>query len=85
MKLDKHPVASMTGRLSPADALWQIRRETRPGVMRVQKKWRRRAMLRRWALRVERWFLWGIGTLGVIFTVMAVVSFLGVVYQGMFR
>ncbi len=83
--LDVMDAGSMIGRLDPIVALLQIRRATRPGIMRVQKKWKRRAMYRRWGLRVEWVLLRVIGTVGVVLAVMSVVSFLNVVYQGIFR
>lgn len=79
MKLDKLRAGSMAGSQSPADALWQIRRETRPRVIRVQRKWRRRAALRRWGHRVERACLWTLGVAGVVLAGMAVGNLLAMV------
>lgn len=80
MKLDKVRMAG-----HPAVVLMQIRREVRPGVMSVQRRWKRRAMYRSMKPKAERVFLWIFGALGMFLAVMFTVSFLAVVYRGVFE
>jgi hypothetical protein len=69
----------------PAVVLLKIRRDVRPTVMRVQRRWRRRAAYRQAWLWLEAAFMWTAGTLAVVLAVMTVVSILGRVWAGWLR
>jgi hypothetical protein len=61
--LDSFPF-STTVRVHPHAALAQIREAVRPKVLRSQRRWKRRATLRKWRLRAEWTLLVTIGVLG---------------------
>ncbi len=63
MKLDSFPFSS-TVRVHPHAALVQIREAVRPAVLRSQRRWKRKARLRRLALRMEMALLVTMGVLG---------------------
>jgi hypothetical protein len=73
MKLDAWPFSS-TVRVHPHAAMEQIRKAVRPAVMRSQKRWKRKARMRKLMLRAETVTLWTIGIAGVVLAVSFVVA-----------
>lgn len=65
MRLDAWPF-STTPRVNPHAALAQIRAAVRPAIVRSQRRWRRKARMRKLMHRAETAALWTIGIAGVV-------------------
>ena len=64
MKLDCIRDNGAVVHVHPHAALEQIREAIRPGMVRSQRRWKRKATLRKWALRAESVLIVTCGVLG---------------------